>query len=361
MESQSTTKPEDDRPQGSGRRRRWPTRLRLIGITGLLLPWAAVGVLLWWRRPYYLDLASQGSLHGAAAMAFLALALLGFKRWLGAASCGFASLAIAMLWSTWARPPAAAPPTLPPGGVQFRIAHYNAFAHASRHDEQFAQWLQSQDTEIVVIVDSPWRYVDAQPWLAERYPYRVEPDASFQWPMTVLSKYPTTPASEIFAFPSKYPGVEYSFTAQRAPVVTLPDGQRFLISAMHPPSPRTVKSWTSSLRIARREAEMIHAWREGTGLGVLVTGDFNSTPAGRVHRTFARLSGLTGWSALSGGGTWPADYSPWISIPIDRIWTSDGMVVRSVDIGPQFKSDHRPFVAEVYVPPLRTRAQDDDR
>ena len=326
----------------------------------LAAPWLVVGLLAWRARPYYLDVVSHGTLHAAAGMAVVSVALLAFRRFIGAASYGAGALVIAMLWSTWARPPAWVA-TAPPGGTVLKLVHYNAFAHASRHDEQFAQWLRSEDPDIVVIVDSPWRYVDAQAWLAERYPFRVVPDASFEWPMTILSKLPLAPASELFEFPRDDRSVIYSFTAQRAPVMTMPDGRRILLSALHPPSPRTEKSWRSSLRIAYREANLIQAWRAGTGLGVVVAGDFNSTPVGRLHRTFRMLSGLTGWTSLLGDGTWPARLSPWISIPIDRIWTSDGIVVRSLRIGPQFASDHRPVVAEICVPPAEAKAVQDDK
>ena len=331
--------------------RPWLRRsFRALRVASIVAPWLFVGIVAWRARPYYLDVASQGSLHAAAAMMLLAIALLAFRRFLGAASYGLAALVIAMLWSTWARSPAALPVGTK-GWMCLKLVHYNAFAHASRHDDRFAAWLEAENPDIVVIVDSPWRYVDAQAWLAARYPYRIEPDPSFEWPMTVLSKLPLAPASELFEFPTTDRSAIYSFTAQRAPALTLPDGQRILLSAMHPPSPRRERSWTASLRIAYREALLIHAWREGTGLGVVLSGDCNSTPVGRVHRTFRMISGLTGWSTLLGSGTWPANYSPWISIPIDRVWTSDEMVVRSLQVGPQFASDHRPLVAEICIPP----------
>ncbi len=324
--------------------------LRLVRRASLSLPWAPLMILLWPGRVYSFDILSHFSMHIAAMIVCCAIGLCLARRKIGCANCALAAIVILVVCRWWTIAPArAAAPAR--GEAQFKVVHYNAYAHASRHDTQFAEWLRDQDPDIVVIVDAPWRYVDAQPWLAERYPYWVEPGPAFQWPMIILSKHPLLPASEVFEFPNYDASASKSFTAQRAPVVAVPGAGHFLISALHPPSPRTSKSWRSSLAIARREAAMIRAWREGTELGALVTGDFNSTPTGRVHRIFALESGLQGWSQMFGGGTWPSSRSPWLSLPIDRIWTNRGMVVRSLEVGPMFASDHRPLVAVIGVSP----------
>lgn len=288
-------------------------------------------------------MAAQFAIHAPAPLAALTLVFLAF-RWRGPAlSCGLATLFLLAL----IRLHTSAPTHWGNAGEgeRFTLVHYNAFASSSRNDDAFAAWLRDQDADIVVIVDSPWRYVDAQAWIKDQYPHRIEPDPYFRWPITVLSKFPLHDAAELHQFPMDVANAEHSFAANRAPVVELPGGGRFLLSGMHPPSPRSAKTWALALRITEREAVMLRSWRDKTGLPVLVSGDFNSTPTGRLHQLFARRSGLESWTPWFRFGTWPADISPWFSVPIDRVWTSEGFTVRSITVGPRFASDHRPLTA----------------
>ena len=233
------------------------------------------------------------------------------------------------------------------GGPTIRVIQFNAHSERSANDVAFQAYLEEQDADLVCLIETPWSFARTNPWVLKTYPYRVEPDVGLDWPNLLLSKHPL----ELTPLEDDRPEHRFSFVARRSVTVTLPSGEKFLWTAMHPPSPRSESSWRKSLEIAARDAEILRRFRDRTNAGVLVTGDFNSAPTARVHSLFAARSELAGWSSRWPGGTWPGIVPSWLSIPIDRIWTGGGLVVTSLEVGPKLASDHRPIVAELAVLP----------
>lgn len=324
-------------------RRRAPGSFRLgLMIAGAVIAWGPVLALCWPDRPYPADLLVHFSAHIGALWLVLAAALAMLKRRIATMILGAPGLIVfsAMVWAS--RPPSPGP--LAPDTTRLRIVHFNAYQTATRGDSAFEDWLRAQDADIVCIVDAPWGFWRS-PWIAERYPSIVHPIKGLEWPIVILSRYPAvrtrlTPLSNKNWF---------SFVARRSVLVTVNPRTRVLVSAMHPMSPRTPTTWEHSLSAVELDGGLLRAWSAKTGLPVLMTSDTNSTPLGRLHRQFAKCSGLLGWTRPF-GGTWPAMAPSWLGLPIDRIWTSPGLTVRRLEVGPAFRSDHRPIVAEVDIP-----------
>lgn len=332
------------------RRRVWMRALRLMG-TGLLVTlWLPTALMLWTSRPYLLDLASHFGLHAAAAIGLVALPTVALRWWRASASIALAALTL-VLASWWNYvPPAEFSET--PGPSTVSVIHYNAYGATTRYDEAFLTWLEAEDPDLVSIVDTPWGLPRTFSWIAERYPYRVEPSRGLEWPNLLLSKYPAT-IQELAPYSED---LKFSFVARRSLLVEIPGFEPFIFSANHLPSPRTRDTWSLSRRHAARDAAVIRGWLESGGAPVLLCTDMNSTPMGRVHREFGAASGLRGWTPLVGGGTYPSRLPAWLSIPIDRIWTSPGIRVTHTRIGPQFDSDHRAIVARLELRPLVERS-----
>jgi len=256
-----------------------------------------------------------------------------------------AGLLTLTLWWASCTPPIGAGPLMP-GFERIRIVHYNAFGPATRTDADFARWLRDVDPDIAVLVDAPWGYSAAHAWLRERYPHRIEPEPGRAWPYIILSRWPLEDA----AVAPYSEATQFSFVARRSVVVSAPGGARFLITAMNPASPRSPSDWRLALSVVRRDGPLLREWRQRTGLPMIVAGDFNSAPTGRAHKTFARESGLVGWSPVAGAGTWPSWLPPWLSLPIDRFFSSPDVRLKTLGIGPRFRSDHRAIVGEFDVP-----------
>ncbi len=308
-----------------------------------LAPWLLVLGLVAPGRPYYLDLLSNFPVH-LAVLALLAAGLLAIARRWRAVAGAWALASCAML--TWHLQWVHAPAAPRPGAATIKVIQFNAHSEASANDETLKQFLRDQDADLVCIVETPWSYPATNPWLREKYPYRVEPDVGLEWPNLLLSKHPL----KLTPIEAEVKGHMFSFVARRSVTVELPGGQRVLWSAMHPPSPRRASTWRSSINEAERDAGILRRFALKSQTPILVTGDFNSAPTGTLHQGFAHESGLTGWSLRFGGGTWPAKLSPWFSVPIDRVWTSGALRVTRLEIGPRMSSDHRPLVATIELP-----------
>lgn len=335
---------------GAGRGRRV-----VISVCAAIPAWVLVGLLVWPDRPWRVDLLSHFVAHfGAALLVLAGVVALSRRTRCAAWGIGAAGLALA-LWHVWAcRPPVGvggAGGIGAGGGFELKIVQYNA--KSVHEDARFEAWLKEQDADLVCLIETPWGFAASRPWVRERYPYRVEPSVQLAWPNLLLSKYPL----ELLEMEADNPEHMFSFVARRSVTVRLPSGARLAWTAMHPPSPRTRGSWSKSLREASRDAGILARYlAKEDALPMVVTGDFNSAPTGRLHRQFARESGLVGWSPRVGAGTWPSAAGRWLGVPIDRVWTSAGAsggvggpVVTEMRVGPRFSSDHLAVVACVRV------------
>ena len=324
-----------DRP----RRRRRSSRLVVTSACAAMA--FPAGLALWSDRPYPLDLLAHFLALPAVALVLVGLVLLLTRRRRVALWALFSGALCLGVCRMGARVPSSSDHV--PDGL--RIVHYNAYGEHSRGDDAFVAWLRDQDADLVAINDAPWGWVRDYPYLQRVYPHRVEPSPGLEWPAILLSKHP----ARIEPLVPYAEETKFSFVARRSLLVSTPHGD-VLFTTMHPPSPRTSATWRRSLEIVSSDGPLIRRWHERTGVPVLLPGDFNSTTQGRVHRTFARLSGLASWAPLVFAGTWPSNLPTWISLPIDRMWASEGVRVIGMKVGPRFRSDHRPVVIDVALP-----------
>lgn len=323
----------------------------MLRTAGLMLPWSLVGILVWSERPYPLDLASHFLLHAAAVIVLLGAILLLFRRRIAGLNLLLVAVAITIGWRLSM--------SVPAGGVGddpsiIRLVLFNAQEESSRHDNAAFGWIRDQRPDVIVLIEPPWGLLNDYPDLRRDYPYVVEPRAGLMWSVILLSRFPAT-VEPLVPYSEE---IKFSFVARRSLLVRPPAAAPFLLTAMHPPSPRTRETWRLSLEGTELNARLLGDWGKASPYPIIVAGDFNSTPVGRVHRLFERLSGLTGWTPMVNAGTWPASMPRWLSIPIDRVWTGGGAIVRSVRIGPGFRSDHRPVAAEIVLPANRSELGD---
>ncbi|MBL0928425.1 MAG: endonuclease/exonuclease/phosphatase family protein [Phycisphaerales bacterium] len=314
-------------------------------VVGGMLALAGVAALpLWPQRPYRLDLLSHFAIHAVPALSGLA-AISALLRWRRTALLGLAAaLFAAAVCAGFYQPPRAAPASAP--GSRLRVLTYNAHIKGSA-DRDLQRYLERQDADLMAVQEAPWDFVAANPWLAERYPYRVEPVPGMQWPILLFSKFPIRPAFRRLVDEEHL----FSFVAARTVIVTLDDGTELLFTSTHPPSPRSEVTWSWALSGLARDGALLRRKSEDLGLPVIIAGDFNSTPTGRGHRAFRQSSGLVGWAPLlPNRGTWPVPLPSLLSVAIDRVWTSPSIVATSVETGPMFESDHRPLTVDLWVP-----------
>jgi len=231
-------------------------------------------------------------------------------------------------------------------GDRLRVVLYNAQGNESPGGAAFDDWLIAQDPDLVCLIDPPSAYLKLSSQIAARYPHRVEPEPGKWWGIILLSRHPLAP-SPLAPLSNE---VRHSFIVRRSVLVNLPSGSRFLFTGSHPPSPRTSETLRDALAQAQLDGLQLQSFRERTALPIVVVGDFNSTPTGAAHRMFRRSSGLQAWAPLFGAGTWPSWAPPSIGVAIDRVWTSQDVGIQRFEVGPRFRSDHRPVLIELTIP-----------
>lgn len=327
------------------RAERWATRLAL---------WSLVALAVWTQRPRTLDIVSHALPHAAALLSLIVIALVVFGPRRRAPGFALPTLALwgVVLWSCRDTPL----PWRDPAGTPVRVVVYNGLHVKSLHDNDFLRWFVEQDADFLVLVE-PMRYTTGD-WdrALSLHPYRVQADPGRELSFHIYSRTPLAPD------PMRIEGDDavrphlLTHAVQRASRTTLRDGREIRITGLHLRSPRTQRDFDIALRDTRTIATRARAVYERDSVPTILAGDINSTPMGRVHRTLRRESGMRGWARPFGAGTWPAELSPVVSLPIDRVFTTREFVCTRVRVGPAFNSDHRPIVYDLVLVPGHVRA-----
>ena len=133
----------------------------------------------------------------------------------------------------------------------------------------------------------------------------------------------------------------------RLEIVRSPAGDVAIVQ-MHARSPRNAGRWRVGLEQLLEVADLVHRIGEVTGLPVVVAGDFNSPPTGVRARAFAARSGLVRAKPAGRlGGTYPSQVPELISIAIDDVYATPGVLVRRWEPIGSAGSDHRALVVEL--------------
>lgn len=315
------------------RRRGTASRIVIAGVRWVAALFAlAVGALLWWtNRPYHADLAAHFGVFlvlGAAVCS--AASLVGRRGPLAYIACAGVLAGVGgAARDYW-------PALFGFGGEgAVRLIHYNA--HGRPLSPAFIAWVDAMEADVVCIAEAPAALFVGSAAPFEGLDHALPAGPSWRSPESVYSRRPIETVES---------SMEEGGTLRLARL-DLGDDRAALLSVHHPQSPRTRVTWRVSLRHSERSARALREARAELGLPMIVSADMNSTPHGRLHRAFARSSGLRRWGPGLFAGSWPAAFPAWAALPIDRVWVSESLRIASARVGPAFDSDHRPVVVEI--------------
>ncbi|ADP79058.1 Endonuclease/exonuclease/phosphatase [Pseudofrankia inefficax] len=228
------------------------------------------------------------------------------------------------------------PDDVPAGAVSVRLLAAN-LQYSNARAQDLAPQIAAQHPDIVVLEEvSPLTFagIDGSGAL-KPYPYRVVHQDLGAFGYAVFSRFP--------------------LSAVRAPVVggepmarmtvTVGDGQRFELFAVHTISPTT----TAYTKRWRAQLDQLAADVRSSPLPVVLAGDFNAT---RDHRPFRHLldSGVRDAHDVTGAGwqpTWPADLTLPPVIRIDHVLASPAFAITGYHRGGNDGSDHLPVIANL--------------
>jgi endonuclease/exonuclease/phosphatase (EEP) superfamily protein YafD len=320
--------------------------LRGAGAVGRILPWVALVVTGLFGAGYIasswsfvFDLIANLSYLAVWPLAgILVVAALVRRRWLALATCS----AILVASIPLAAPLVSGTPTPAEDLSTVSLLVSNVQGKETAW-QRLHSLIRSRRPDIVVLVEAEppvMQRVLADETLLSEYPFAVIPKRGLAWPIIMLSRFPLKPVKPA-ADSDRY---KFLFSFRRASIVSLPFGDAIL-TAEHPPSPRTRRSWIEGNEQLLLLSELIRQHFEKTGLPVVVAGDFNSTPSGYRTRLLRDRAGLHGDPlGIIPRGTWPSNFPAFWRLPLDRVWASTGLAFISREVLADIGSDHRPVI-----------------
>jgi len=320
----------------------------MLACAGAGVPWLGALSLAWVSRPYLLDVLAQLGLVVVIVSAAIATVLYvcGHRRAGAACAVGLGVLA-ALFVRAHAGGIPGAPAARGVATAPVRVVVYNAHVDNSLNDPALEPWLLGLDADLVCIIEPPTGFPGTHPAIVEAFPHAVVGEPGMDWPVVILSRTPFE-AVELVPFAD---ATMFSMPARRTLRLSTRGGAEVLFTSMYPRSLRTVEFWRHSMASVAVDASVVRRWLAGAGPDhppLIIAGDFNATATGRTH-AIMRTSGLRPWSPLLGAGTFPALLPRWVSLPLDRIWASEGVWVERWRVGPRMRSDHRPVVLDLAV------------
>jgi endonuclease/exonuclease/phosphatase (EEP) superfamily protein YafD len=335
----------DIAPRMSLRQPRRPgalSRLLWLLATGLLLGQATI----WYQpsSPYLAVLDEFAVQLTGLALLGLPLALLLRRRQLTAV---LALLAATLSWPLLAYRGQA---TVLPEGPRLNVLFANVFEHAADH-RRTLEALMASDADIIGLdeLTPTWRR-DLAPLIA-KYPHRVDcVESNARCEHMLLSRLPIVKpyAGQVWHSTLFVAGGEILWNGRPTTVYTTDLIWPLVIDEDRDHSDdATPPSYLPDLPAIRQVSEAANLARFVNTLprDVILLGDLNGVPWGRVQRAFRAKTGLdnaAGWDF-----SWPS-YMPWpLRLPIDHILTRGQLTVTQFGIGPEIDSDHFPVIAEI--------------
>lgn len=330
--------------------RRWGRRLALA-IDGLVIC-SALSVIgaLWSREHWFLDVLSQFLLPSLWFLVAAPVLLVALMIAAGASvRHGLAGLT-AIIALTAGAPVVHDPPvSLPEGAVRLSVYQHNIYVENIVID-RIIETVEREDPDIIALVEvrddmmAPW-----ESRLMERWPH--------------MSKARSSPDGYArLRFFSKYPILEFRVRKRDNEPATLrarldtPAGEVTVI-VVHFTRPWPFQDPPAQMRHYRALEPMIDAV-DGP---LLVLGDFNSAPWGRLGRRMIEDKGfqLANRRAV---GTWPGRVNiddvmntlglpRSLTIPIDLAFCRGGLVCTGHEVGENLGSDHRYALFDIWIPP----------
>ena len=247
----------------------------------------------------------------------------------------------------------AARPALPDDGRPvLKVMTHNVFG--LNYDMQRVDAvIAAEDPDIVVLQEYfDEQEVDLHPLLSARYPHFVRCRGGKRANLGLYSKSPFDQAMGAGDCPEDANGSQR--TAHILATFTLADGSKFSLMTTHMEWPFPLERQQAQLEVLAEAAKAVKG-------PLVVVGDFNSTPWSYALRGFAAATGMerqdhnlvTFPLVFTVPDEWSRrgliDTIPFL--PLDHVFTRDGVAVHELQLGEATGSDHLPIVFSLSVSP----------
>jgi len=306
---------------------------------------APAGAWIIGDRAWALDIVANFALQIALAALMFGLWRLARRRW-GQAAVALAAAALAFTPHPQGRADRAAPGE----GPEIELLVWNSHVDNVRAADAFRLILDS-GADVVVLYESSDELLDLMrnsDALRTRYPESRIPTRAGAGFRVLLSAWPSR------RVPRPREEAESGDPSHgRTWRIEHPEGAEFLVSMIHPASPRNPARWREGNDDVRRLIDAATG-RLDLDLPTIYAGDLNTTPTGARSRRMTRDAGLRRampWTTPA--GTWPTrSFWPAQVAIDDAMLTPDVRVVRWEALAAH-GSDHHPVRMTLSLPPHR--------
>lgn len=220
------------------------------------------------------------------------------------------------------------------------------FSNVEEENQQYERWrnvVSAADPDILVVLETDDRWVEAASLLFDGYPYRVVQPQDNWYGMMLLSRLPIREHRLRFLIQDDIPSIDAK--------IELEDGSLIRVIAVHPRPPEPLRDNDSTAR----DAELT-LW--GQELAdetepAIIGGDLNDVAWSSTTRLFLRTSGMLdprrgrGFFNTFHAGHWFLRY------PLDHIFHSPHFTVSDIRRLPNIGSDHFPILIDLRLEPER--------
>lgn len=201
---------------------------------------------------------------------------------------------------------------------------------ANTDHAQLITLIRARKPDVVGLVETDSRWLRALEGPLAAYPHRILHPREDNFGIALYSRLPLADGR-----------VRDDFGTGPTITATITLGQREVDLVLVHVLPPVSAEYT-----AERDQQLarLGALRPRSGHALVLAGDFNATPysasfqASFAQPTFVRPGGFA--------GTWPAQASPWLRVPLDHVLAAGAVSVRRT-VERDINSDHLPFVAEL--------------
>ncbi|HIE65698.1 MAG: endonuclease/exonuclease/phosphatase family protein [Nitrospira sp.] len=214
-----------------------------------------------------------------------------------------------------------------------RLFHSNVLSSNKQYSRLMAL-VSEEKPDIVFLQETNQRWLDALEPLKEDFPYFFSSPGSDDLGIALFSRIPLSQSEIIDLGDPIAPSIHIKFSFQ--------DKQISLLTT-HLSSPRL----GSNFQARNSQLEQLARFAKMLPLPAIIIGDLNVTKWSPYYRKFVKDSGLI--SVREGFGllpTWPV-FLPFMMIPIDHGFVTEGLKVVGVKTGRSIGSDHLPLIVDI--------------
>jgi len=229
-----------------------------------------------------------------------------------------------------------------------KVISVNVYQYNSQY-ARFIAMIQEENPDIFLTMESNSAWEKAFESLEKDYPYSLKIPLENTYGIHFYTKLKIVNSKVHYFVADDLPSIEVELETR--------DGYRFVFFGVHPPPPSPTEEETSKerdgdlLSIAKRAKKV--------NLPILITGDFNAVAWSRESILFKKTSELI--DARYGRGylaTFHTEY--WFfRIPLDLLFHSTNVFIKSLKILPSIGSDHFPVSCVFYIDKHNDDQQED--